>query len=318
MKPRLVVIAGPTAVGKTRLAVELAKRIDGEIISADSMQVYKHMDIGTAKPTAEEMGGIPHYLIDEVEPWEEYSAAIFAQKAKLYLERIYARGKAAIIAGGTGFYVNALVYDNDFGTADADAGIRAELYAYAQIHGALALHDMLRQADPCSAERIHPNNVKRVVRAIEFHRLFGESISRHNDLERGRVSPYDAEFFILFMPREKLYRRIEQRVDNMVRDGLVGEVQKLLDMGVSPDAVSMRGQGYKEIVPYLQGRAALEECVQTLKRNTRRFAKRQITWFKHQSVKPSAENSVTEKWIDVDEDVKLCIIEDIIRMVRKV
>jgi len=320
MKPKLIVIAGPTAVGKTKVAIKLAKRLDGEIISADSMQVYKHMDIGTAKPTEQEMGGVRHYLIDEIEPWEDYSVAIFTHKARLYLEHIYSRNKVAIIAGGTGFYVNALVYNNNFMSTCSNADIRSSLYNFANINGAIGLHKILMECDPASADRIHPNNVKRVIRAIEFHRLTGGSISEHSDSERGRVSPYDVSFFILNMPRDRLYERIDRRVDKMVSDGLVSEVQMLLDMGVSPETVSMRGLGYKEIVPYLQGNATLEESVVLLKRNTRRFAKRQLTWFKHQVNRPDhdhAENSISETWINVDEAADMCIIDDIINIVRE-
>ena len=309
--PKLIVIAGPTAVGKTAVSIELAKRLNGEIISADSMQVYKHMDIGTAKPTLEEMYGIKHYLIDEIEPSDAYSVAVFVQKAKEYLNDIYQRGKQPIIAGGTGFYINALVYDNDFMSTNAEAentAIREELYKLADEQSEVGLHKLLMEIDPIAAERIHPNNVKRVIRAIEFHKLTGgKLISEHNDTEKQRTSPYDVSLFVLDMPREKLYGRIELRIDKMIQDGLVGEVQHLLDMGVSPDAVSMRGLGYKEIVPYLQGHTTLDEAVELLKRNTRRFAKRQLTWFRHQC------DGIT---INVDEASNEAIIDDIIRILK--
>jgi len=311
MKPKLIVIAGPTAVGKTNLSIKLAKRLNGEIISADSMQVYKHMNIGTAKPTPKEMDGVRHYLIDELEPWEEYSVAIFARRAKLYLEHIYNREKVAIVVGGTGFYVNALIYDNNFMSTDINIDIREEFYASGRHNGMESLHKILMEVDPISAQRIHPNNIKRVVRALEFYKLTGRPISEHNDLERERVSPYDVSFFVLNMPRDQLYRRIERRVDKMIEDGLVGEVGQLLDMGVSPESVAMHGLGYKEIVPYLQGRTTLEEAVKLLKRNTRRFAKRQLTWFRNQTGKggsPESEKLFAQTWINVDESANMCII----------
>ena len=315
---KLIVIAGPTAVGKTGLAIELAKKLGGEIISADSMQVYKYMDIGTAKPTPQEMGGVRHYLVDELEPWEDYSVAVFVRKAKGYLEHMHARGKTAIIVGGTGFYINALVNDNNFMYTDSNNDIREEFYTISRHNESSYLHKLLMEADPVSAQRIHPNNVKRIVRALEFHRLTGGPISEHNDQERERSSPYDVSFFILNMPRDQLYRRIERRVDKMIKDGLVCEVQKLLDMGVSPDSVSMRGLGYKEIVPYIQGLMPLREAVDLLKRNTRRFAKRQLTWFRHQTVKSGRGDSkkpVAKTWINVDESANMCIINDIINII---
>ena len=308
---KLIVIAGPTAIGKTAIAIELALRLGGEIISADSMQVYKHMDIGTAKPMREEMKGVSHYLIDELEPDKDYSVAIFVRRAKAYLEDIYRRGKQPIVVGGTGFYINALVYDNSFNSSadesDAEPAYREKLYKIAKSQGADSLHKILAEVDLISAQRIHPNNVKRIVRALEFYKLEGRSISDHNDLERERSSPYDTSFLILNMSRERLYHRIEKRVDKMLEDGLVGEVQRLLDNGVSPDSVSMRGLGYKELVPYIQGQIPLDEAVELLKRNTRRFAKRQLTWFK---------NRCDGIWINVDETDNTCIIEGIISELR--
>jgi len=306
--PKLIIIAGPTAVGKTAVSIELAKKLNGEIISADSMQVYKHMDIGTAKPTLEEMDGVKHYLIDEIKPWDDYSVAVFVRKAKEYISDILKRGKQPIVVGGTGFYINALIYDNDFMSTENEpqnTAIRDELYNIAETQGAISLHRMLMETDPLAAERIHPNNVKRVVRALEFHKLTGgKLISEHNDIEKTRTSPYDVSFFMLDMPREQLYQRIELRIDKMLEEGLVNEVQALLDMGVSPNTVSMRGLGYKELVPYLEGQLTLDEATALLKRNTRRFAKRQLTWFR---------NQCTGVTIFVDEAGNRCIIDDIIR-----
>ncbi|MCL2616282.1 MAG: tRNA (adenosine(37)-N6)-dimethylallyltransferase MiaA [Defluviitaleaceae bacterium] len=313
MKPKLVVIAGPTAVGKTAVAVELALRQHGEIISADSMQVYKHMNIGTAKPTNEEMKGIKHYLIDEIEPDDDYSVAIFVHKARQYIDDIHRRGKLPIVVGGTGFYINALIFNNEFmstnsNDVDIDIKYRKELYDIAKSHGADSLHNILMKIDLTSANRIHPNNVKRVVRALEFHKLTGKLISEHNDQERERTSPYSVSLFILNMQRDTLYKRIELRIDKMIEEGLVAEVQGILAKGISYDRPSMLGLGYKEIVPYIQGQISLEEAIAILKRNTRRFAKRQITWFK---------NQCQGIWINVDETCNPCIIDDTISIIER-
>ena len=281
MKKPLIVIAGPTACGKTDLSINLAEKIGGEIISGDSMQVYKLMDIGTAKPTAEETRGIPHFLIDELYPDEEYNVMIFQKKAKEYMKEIYDRGHIPIIVGGTGFYINALVYDNDF-TEEESSSIRDELYRIAETEGKEKLHDMLADIDVEYAKSIHPNNVKRVARAIEYYRLTGEKMSEHNKSAKEKESPYNTAFFVLNMDRQKLYERIDMRVDIMMENGLENEVRKLIDMGYSPELVSMQGLGYKEILDYLDGKCTLEEAVYILKRDTRHFAKRQITWFKRE------------------------------------
>lgn len=281
-KRPLVILTGPTAVGKTELSIQLAKAISGEIISADSIQVYRYMDIGSAKATKEEMQGVKHYLIDELDPKEAFNIYVFQQKAKQYLEQIYADGKIPIIAGGTGFYIQALLYDICFEEEDSDTEYRSSLEHLAKEQGAEVLHKMLRRVDAASAETIHVNNVKRVIRALEFYQKTGEPISKHNEEQKKRQSPYDFRYFVLNTNRERLYERIEKRVDLMLEAGLVQEVQKLLDMGYSRNLVSMQGLGYKEIAAYLYDECNLEEAVSIIKRDTRHFAKRQITWFKHE------------------------------------
>lgn len=282
MAKPLIVLTGPTAVGKTGLSIRLAKALNGEIISADSMQVYRHMDIGSAKITKEEMAGIPHHLIDVLEPVEEFNVVIFQKMAKEALEGIYDRGRVPIVAGGTGFYIQALAYDIDFTETDEDPSLRRELEQTAKEKGAQYLHQMLREADPASAERIHANNIKRVIRAIEFYRQTGTKISEHNQEERRKQSPYDLFYYVLNMERQSLYERIDRRVDQMIRDGLIEEVRELAAMGCTRDMVSMQGLGYKEILDYLDGRSSLEEAVCLIKRDTRHFAKRQLTWFKRE------------------------------------
>ena len=282
MKKPLIVIAGPTACGKTDISIDLAEKIGGEIISGDSMQVYKYMDIGTAKATKEEMRGIPHYLVDELYPDEEYNVMLFQQKAKQYMEGIYSRGHIPIIVGGTGFYINALVYDNDF-SEEEESEIRKELYAVAENEGAEKLHAMLAEVNPEYAANIHHNNVKRVARALEYYRLTGEKMSEHNKNAKEKETPYNLAFFVLNMDREKLYERINLRVDIMMNNGLEQEVRKLIEMGYSPELVSMQGLGYKEFIPYFNGEISLEQVVDDIKKYTRRFAKRQLTWFRGQT-----------------------------------
>lgn len=281
-KKPMIILTGPTAVGKTDLSIQLAKAINGEIISADSMQVYRHMDIGSAKVTPEEMDGVPHRLIDVLEPEEEFNVVVFQKLAKEALTGIYERGHIPIIVGGTGFYIQALLYDIDFTENDGDTAIRRELEKLAQTQGAGCLHQMLQEIDPESAAAIHQNNVKRVIRAIEFYRQTGKKISLHNEQEREKQSPYQFLYYVLDTDRKTLYERIDRRVDLMMEHGLVDEVKHLADMGCTRDMVSMQGLGYKEILDYLSGEIPLEEAVYILKRDTRHFAKRQITWFKRE------------------------------------
>ena len=281
-KKPMVILTGPTAVGKTALSIELAKRIHGAVISADSMQIYKHMDIGSAKIMPEEMHGIKHYLIDEVEPDEEFHVVRFVERAKQCLEEIYADGKIPIIAGGTGFYIQALLYDIDFTEQEGDPAYRASLEQLAIKKGAGYLHGMLRTVDPASADAIHANNIKRVIRALEFYHLSGSRISEHNEKERQKTSPYNFAYFVLTDDRAHLYERIDRRVDLMVEQGLVDEVRHLKDMGYHKEMVSMQGLGYKEILSYLDGEMTLEEAIYIIKRETRHFAKRQLTWFRRE------------------------------------
>lgn len=281
-KRKLVVLTGPTAVGKTKLSIELARRIGGEIISADSCQVYKHMDIGSAKIRLEEMEDIPHFLVDELEPSEEFNVVVFQQKTKQYMEEIYKRGHIPILVGGTGFYIQAVLYDIHFSKDDDNHKIREELETLAKEKGAGYLHEELRKFDPASAEAIHANNVKRVIRALEYYKLTGQKISEHNEEQRKNESPYDFSYFVLNDHRELLYKRIDKRVDEMIAEGLVEEVQKLKAMGYDRSFVSMQGLGYKEIFSFLDGEISLEDAIYILKRDTRHFAKRQITWFKRE------------------------------------
>lgn len=282
MKRPLIILTGPTAVGKTKASIGLAKALNGEIISADSMQVYKHMDIGSAKIRPEEMQGIMHYLIDELEPDEEFHVVRFQQMAKDAMEAIYAKGKIPIVVGGTGFYIQALLYDIDFTESNEDSAYRQELEQLAREKGAEHLHDMLRNVDPISADTIHANNVKRVIRALEFYQQTGEKISEHNEQERAKESPYDFCYFVLNDDREKLYERINLRIDQMLEEGLVEEVHSLKDKGYTRDMVSMQGLGYKEILDYLNGECTLEKAIYILMRDTRHFAKRQLTWFRRE------------------------------------
>lgn len=281
MKEPLVILTGPTAVGKTKLSIALAKAIGGEIISADSMQVYKHMDIGSAKIRPEEMQGVPHYLVDELEPSEEFHVVRFQQMAKEAMQKIRSRGHIPILVGGTGFYIQAIVNDIDF-TENEASPYRRKLEQLASEKGAEYLHDQLREVDPESAEAIHANNVKRVIRALEFYKMTGKKISRHNEEQRERTSPYEFAYFVLNDDRAKLYGRIEQRIDEMLEEGLVEEVSGLKEMGCHRGMVSMQGLGYKEILSYLDGECTLEEAVEILKRDTRHFAKRQLTWFRRE------------------------------------
>ncbi len=280
MKKPLIILTGPTAVGKTALSIALAKAVNGAVISADSMQVYKYMDIGSAKITREEMQGVPHYLIDEFMPQEEFNIVLFQKYAKSYMEEIYEKGQIPILTGGTGFYIQSVVYDIDFSREEADKSYRKELEDLSREKGALCLYEMLKEKDPKAAEEIHPNNVKRVIRALEYyHENGGEKISEHNKKEREKSSPYNFAYFVLNDEREKLYQAIETRVDDMISRGLIGEVEKLKKMGCKKGMVSMQGLGYKEILSYLNGEISLEEAVYIIKRDTRHFAKRQLTWF---------------------------------------
>lgn len=281
MKP-LIILTGPTAVGKTELSISLAKSIGGEIISADSMQVYKYMDIGTAKIRPEETQGVPHHLIDILEPDVAFNVAMFKELAKNAMKEIYERGHIPIVVGGTGFYIQALLYDIDFTEEEDDTSIRKELESLVNEKGGPYLHELLQKVDPESARQIHANNLKRVIRALEYYRMHGEKISVHNAEERQKKSPYDFMYFVLTHERKVLYDRIEKRIDKMIEEGLISEVDNLLKKGYDSSLVSMQGLGYKEFIPYLKGECSLDEAVYILKRDTRHFAKRQLTWFRRE------------------------------------
>lgn len=281
-KKPLIILTGPTAVGKTAASISLAKAVGGEIISADSMQVYRGMDIGSAKIRPEEMEGVPHYLVDVLEPREEFHVVRFVELAHQAMEQIYAHGHIPIVVGGTGFYIQALLYEIDFTKNDGDRTYRRQLEQFAAENGAQALHDRLAAVDPEAALRIHCNNVKRVIRALEFYHESGTQISKHNETERSKASPYNFRYFVLTDEREHLYERINRRVDQMIAEGLVEEVAALQARGCTRDMVSMQGLGYKEILDFLSGTCTLEEAVERIKRDTRHFAKRQLTWFRRE------------------------------------
>ena len=278
----VVILTGPTAVGKTALSIALAKALHAGIIAADSMQVYKHMDIGSAKIMPEEMQGVDHALIDVYEPDEEFHVVQFQHDAKAAMERMWEQNKLPLVVGGTGFYIQALLYDIDFTTEDADSALREKYERLAREQGVEALHGMLWAVDPQSAKDIHANNVKRVIRALEFYEKTGTPISAHNAMEREKRSPYGFAYFVLTDKREKLYERIDARVDAMMEQGLLDEVKALKKKGYSRDMVSMQGLGYKELLAYLDGECSLEEAVYIIKRDTRHFAKRQLTWFRRE------------------------------------
>lgn len=282
VKRPMIVLTGPTAVGKTKLSIALAKAVNGEIISADSMQVYRHMNIGSAKITTEEMQGVPHHLIDVLDPWDEFNVVVFKEMCEKCLEEIYERGHIPIVTGGTGFYIQALLKDIDFTENEEDKSYREYLEKLAEEKGAEYLHRMLKEADPASAEAIHANNIKRTIRALEFYHLTGEKISEHNEKEKEKGSAYNSCYFVLNAPRDLLYSRIEQRIDEMLQQGLVEEVNALKEMGCHRGMVSMQGLGYKEILAFLENEISLETAVEILKRDTRHFAKRQLTWFRRE------------------------------------
>ncbi len=291
MMNKLIIIAGPTASGKSAAAVSLAKRINGSILSADSMQVYRGMDIGSAKVTPEEMQGIPHELIDILDPTQEWNVVRFQKEAKAAIQRIHESGRIPIVAGGTGFYIQALLYDIDFTATNEDTGFRKEMEELARTKGNEALYERLLKADPAAAAAIHPNNVKRVIRALEFTRETGGSIAAHNEEQKKRPPAYDAAYYVLSRDRAHLYERIDKRVDRMMEQGLLEEVIRPKEQGLDLSYVSMQGLGYKQLLEYLDGKCSLEEAVHQIKLQTRHFAKRQITWFKRE------KDAV---WIDAD------------------
>lgn len=281
-KHPLLILTGPTGVGKTELSLQLAKRLNGEIISADSIQVYKYMDIGSAKILPEQMQGIRHHLIDILTPDENFNVFEFQKRAKAAVQEITAHNKLPIVVGGTGFYIQSLLYDIDFNVEDDDKSVRQKYEAMADEKGLSFLYEQLKAIDPKSAEAIHANNRKRIIRALEYYENTGELMSVHNERESKKASPYNFLYFVLNRDRAVLYERINKRVDQMLSEGLVEEVASLLARGYHRELVSMQGLGYKEIAAYLAGECSLEDAVACLKRDTRHFAKRQLTWFKRE------------------------------------
>lgn len=281
-KKPLVILTGPTSVGKTSLSIRLAHAIGGEIISADSMQVYRGMDIGTAKVTEAEMEGIPHYLVDILEPDRPFNVVEFQKLAKEAMAQIESHGGIPILVGGTGFYIQALLYDIDFSEHAGTEDYRRELSRLAEEKGKEALHFMLKEVDPEYAASVHYHNVKKVIRALEYHAETGHKLSEHNREQQERSSPYNFAYLVLNQDRNTLYDRINYRVDRMMEQGLLEEVRGLSRKGYTPDLVSMQGLGYKEFFAYFKGEISLEQAVDRIKLETRRFAKRQLTWFRRE------------------------------------
>ncbi len=300
---KIIVVAGPTAVGKTEYAIEIAKAFNGEIVSCDSMQLYKYMDIGSAKPTPEEQAAVKHYLVDEIDPKEEFSVAIYQKMAKEAISEILEKGKIPVIAGGTGLYLNSILYDMDFGKTNMDKGIRAKYEELAYKQGVDALYDILKEKDPDAAKRIHKNNVKKVIRAIEAVEVSGKKLNDFkNDIKPN--TDYDPIMICLNRDREELYDRINRRVDILVEKGLLDEVKNLMDMGFTSENIAMKGIGYKEIIDYFNGQYDLDYAIELVKRNTRRYAKRQITWFKRYE---------DMKWFNLSETT----LEEIISWIKR-
>jgi len=299
---KVLIIAGPTASGKTKISIELAKKINGEIISADSMQVYKYMNIGTAKPDEEERGGIKHYLIDEVNPDEEFSVAKYKDLAVKYIKEVINKGKMPIVVGGTGLYINSLVYNINFTETICDRELRSKLKKEAEVYGNKYIHDKLKEVDPEAAKRIHVNDTKRIIRAIEVYEHTKSPISYHQEVSRNEPPEFEFIITALRVDRAILYERINKRVDDMFAKGLIDEVKKLVSMGYGRNNTSMQAIGYKEILSYLEGNISLDEAIYIIKRDTRHYAKRQYTWFKRLE---------GIKWIDIDETTR---VEDIVNL----
>lgn len=276
----LFILAGPTAVGKTDISIKLAKKLNGEIISADSMQIYKYMDIGSAKITKEEMQGVPHYLIDVVEPHENFNVSEYKKMTQESINNILGRGKLPMLVGGTGLYINSLIYNYDFTEAGNDEEYRSYLQSLAETEGKEYVHGLLKNIDMESFNRLYPNDLKRVIRALEVYKLTGKTISEFNEENDIYDIPYNVFYFVLNMDREKLYDRINRRVDIMLEQGLIDEVKKLKSMGYTADMQSMKGIGYKEILYYLDGNISLDEAIYLIKKGSRNYAKRQLTWFR--------------------------------------
>ncbi len=279
MKNKVVAVTGPTASGKTALSIEIAKRYNGEIVSCDSMQIYKYMNIGTAKPTVDEMQGIPHHMIDEISPNEGFSVVEYVKRSREYIDDILSRDKLPVLVGGTGLYLDSILNNTKFSEAEGDEEYRNQLYSMAEKEGNEAVHRILKEIDPLSAEKIHPNNVRRVIRALEIYKTTGKTMTKVNE-ESVREPIYDALIIGLLWDREILYERINQRVDIMLKNGLLDEVKGILAMGIDKNATAMQAIGYKEFAEYLEGAASMEEAVERVKQESRRYAKRQMTWLR--------------------------------------
>lgn len=308
MKQPLIILAGPTAVGKTAASIGLAKAVHGEIISGDSMQIFRGLDIGTAKITAEEMEGVPHHLIDIKEPWESFSTAEFKERADALIAQICQRGNVPMIVGGTGFYINGVLYEYHFGEAIHDASYRQELLRYQEQYGNEALWKLLQERDPQSAQRLHPNDEKRVMRALEVLHVTGIPASQRQEQVDRQDMRYRAVYFGLSLPRDILYDRINRRVDMMMAQGLEQEVRNALAAGVPKDAQSMTSLGYRQMIQYLDGALSLDKAVELIKRDTRHFAKRQLTWFRHD---PNIQ------WVEKQNKTEDEITEELVQRVRR-
>ncbi|MDI9492977.1 MAG: tRNA (adenosine(37)-N6)-dimethylallyltransferase MiaA [Bacillota bacterium] len=308
MKKKIVVILGPTAVGKTKYAIHVAKNLDGEILSADSMQIYKYMDIGSAKPTKEELAMVPHHLVGEVDPSQDWTVADYQREAKGRIEHIISKGKLPVVSGGTGLYINSLVYEMDFSSVKEDEELRKELQQIAEREGGQALHDRLKKMDPDAAKRIHPNNIKRLIRAIEVVESTGDGIPPFKNAFK-KNGDYDCIIIGLNRDRKVLYKRINERVNEMMKAGLLEEVKSLLNMGLAENNISMKAIGYKELIGYLRNEYDLSEAVRLIKKNSRNYAKRQMTWFRRYD---------SIQWFDITKDIDFeGSVQQIIDYIRK-
>lgn len=304
---KILAVTGPTAVGKTEYTLQLAEVFDGEIISCDSMQIYRYMDIGSAKPRPEELERVPHHMIDVADPFEDFSVARYQEMAGKAIDSVLKKGKLPILSGGTGLYMDSIIFDLDFGPGRKDDAFRKSLEEIAGRDGPEALYKRLEKCDPRAAERIHPNNVKRVIRAIEAAELFHDPIGDFEDTKRKKNDDYDVTLIGLKREREQLYERVNDRVDRLMEAGLLDEIKRLKDMGLSSRDISMKGIGYKELIDHLDGLYDIDEAVRLIKRNTRRFAKRQMTWFaRYEDI----------RWFDITDDGP-STLEDIVKWLRK-
>lgn len=299
---KIIVIAGPTAVGKTDLSIELAKVLHTEIISADSVQIYQQLNIGSAKPTVDEMQGIPHHLLDFVDPKDAFSVSDFEKMAKEKIHELHGKDKIPIISGGTGLYINSLIYDMNFGTSQVDEVFRSEMERLASEKGNLSVYEKLQEIDPKAAQRIHPNNVRRVIRALEINQITGKSAEDFS-VDPKKNSEYEVILIGLTRPRDILYDRINKRVEIMLNNGLLEEVKKLKKSGLDDSYQSMQGIGYKEVLEYLDGKVTYETMVDEIQKGSRHYAKRQLTWFKRYP---------DMYWLDLQEKTTQMALDEIL------